>query len=340
MGMQKEESRHDWIDVAKGIGILLVVYGHVARGVFNANLGMDPDFFVVVDRFIYSFHMPLFFFLSGIFFFSSLEKHGHVGLITIKIDSILYPYVIWSLVQGIFEVILSSYTNGHTTLSDVLSFAWQPRAQFWFLYCLFQIFLVVTLLQKINYRPPLVLISLLATTHLLVAHHMWPGSILRDAATYGIYFVIGAFSYPYIKKRLKPSGITLLLGLLLFGCVHFIQPQGFGTLPIALVSIFLVIQISMHLAQRNSKLLMKIGACSMMIYLAHVLFGSGVRILLKNAFGIEDITTHLLIGTFSGVVLSMTLMKFLDQANIRIFLNPPFAISSRKLGQFLTSRSH
>lgn len=340
MGMQKEESRHDWIDVAKGIGILLVVYGHVARGVFNANLGMDPDFFFVVDRFIYSFHMPLFFFLSGIFFFSSLEKHGHIGLITTKIDSILYPYVVWSLVQGILEVILSNYTNGHTTLSDVLSFAWQPRAQFWFLYCLFQIFLVVTLLQKIDYRHPLVLISLLAITHLLVAHHLWSGSILRDAATHGIYFVIGAFSYPYIKKRPKPSGLTLLLSFLLFGCVHFFQPQGFGTLPIALVSIFLVIQISMHLALRKSKLLINIGACSMMIYLAHVLFGSGVRILLKHAFGIEDITTHLLIGTFSGVALSMMLMKFLDQANIRIFLNPPSTISSRKLGQFLASRSH
>jgi fucose 4-O-acetylase-like acetyltransferase len=46
-------------DIAKGIGILLVVFGHNSivvdekRELFNV---------------MYSFHMPLFFFLSGLFF--------------------------------------------------------------------------------------------------------------------------------------------------------------------------------------------------------------------------------------------------------------------------------
>ncbi|OQK17044.1 hypothetical protein AU255_03865 [Methyloprofundus sedimenti] len=29
---------YDWVDYAKGIGIIIVVYGHVARGVFNARM--------------------------------------------------------------------------------------------------------------------------------------------------------------------------------------------------------------------------------------------------------------------------------------------------------------
>ena len=28
--------RYDWVDYAKGIGILLVVYAHIARGVFSS----------------------------------------------------------------------------------------------------------------------------------------------------------------------------------------------------------------------------------------------------------------------------------------------------------------
>ena len=40
------------VDIAKGIGILLVVYGHLH----------NP-----INTFIYAFHMPLFFFLSGFF---------------------------------------------------------------------------------------------------------------------------------------------------------------------------------------------------------------------------------------------------------------------------------
>ena len=62
------QERNAWVDYAKAIGIILVVYGHVARGVFNAGLPMDEDNYLLIDSIIYSFHMPLFFFLSGLYF--------------------------------------------------------------------------------------------------------------------------------------------------------------------------------------------------------------------------------------------------------------------------------
>jgi fucose 4-O-acetylase-like acetyltransferase len=46
----KKTNRILWIDVCRGIGILLVVLGHC-----------DPFF----NKYIYGFHMPLFFLLSG-----------------------------------------------------------------------------------------------------------------------------------------------------------------------------------------------------------------------------------------------------------------------------------
>ncbi|MEI0739791.1 acyltransferase family protein [Paenibacillus sp. JTLBN-2024] len=52
------KKRLDWVDAAKGIGILLVVMAHVPI----------PD---SLKQFIYSFHMPLFFLLSGMMFRSS-----------------------------------------------------------------------------------------------------------------------------------------------------------------------------------------------------------------------------------------------------------------------------
>ncbi len=50
-----ESKRLDFIDIAKGIGIILVVTGHL--------LPVAAGLHVL----IYSFHMPLFFFLSGFF---------------------------------------------------------------------------------------------------------------------------------------------------------------------------------------------------------------------------------------------------------------------------------
>src|SRR5690606_15822455 len=73
------QERNAWVDYAKAIGIILVVYGHVARGVFNAGLPMEESSYLLVDSIIYSFHMPLFFFLSGLFFYDSLMKRGKTG---------------------------------------------------------------------------------------------------------------------------------------------------------------------------------------------------------------------------------------------------------------------
>lgn len=69
--------RTGYIDIAKGIGILLVVLGHNA----------------LVSRFslllIYSFHMPLFFFLSGFFFNASIP---FLELLNKRFHGLLKPY--------------------------------------------------------------------------------------------------------------------------------------------------------------------------------------------------------------------------------------------------------
>jgi len=72
--------RIEYIDIARGIGILLVVMGH-------NDFGYVSPF---VYKVIYSFHMPLFFFLSGYFlnttvpFFDFLKK---------RLNSLLKPYL-------------------------------------------------------------------------------------------------------------------------------------------------------------------------------------------------------------------------------------------------------
>lgn len=65
--------RESWVDYAKGIGILLVVFGHVNRGLQAAGIIMPSKLYHLVDSIIYSFHMPLFF-LSGLFLLSRLRR--------------------------------------------------------------------------------------------------------------------------------------------------------------------------------------------------------------------------------------------------------------------------
>lgn len=70
------KERDRTIDILKGFGILTVVAGHCG---FPLLLWADP----------YSFHMPLFFFISG--FFLNLEK-SYFSFIKQKINSLLIPF--------------------------------------------------------------------------------------------------------------------------------------------------------------------------------------------------------------------------------------------------------
>ncbi|MCX7755372.1 MAG: acyltransferase family protein [Anaerolineales bacterium] len=72
-------SRLPYIDIAKGIGILLVALAH------NGTAAYAP----FLHHWIYSFHMPLFFFLSGLFFKPELSLPE---LLRRRFDSLLKPF--------------------------------------------------------------------------------------------------------------------------------------------------------------------------------------------------------------------------------------------------------
>ena len=61
-----------WVDDAKCIAIIFVILGHVVQYMTNID-SFDTSF---VFRFIYSFHMPLFFVLSGYCSCKSIMRGG------------------------------------------------------------------------------------------------------------------------------------------------------------------------------------------------------------------------------------------------------------------------
>jgi len=82
--MAETKDRNVAFDVAKGIGILLVVLGHLMSRNNTAN------------KVIFAFHMPLFFVLSGAF----VGKYLHLdwkGFSRRLAEKIIYPYVFFSL---------------------------------------------------------------------------------------------------------------------------------------------------------------------------------------------------------------------------------------------------
>lgn len=93
----KISSRNLYIDVMKGILIILVVIGHLPFFDYNSK----------TLTYIYSFHMPAFLIIAGILSHVN-ENYTYKGIISKKFDSILKPYFIFSLISLIISPAVST----------------------------------------------------------------------------------------------------------------------------------------------------------------------------------------------------------------------------------------
>lgn len=85
--MTEAKGRIQWIDTCKGIAILLVVLGHTMR----------TDLSLV---YIYGFHMPLFFFLSGLV--CNNKKYTWVTFLKSRFNSLIIPYIAFYLLTWLY----------------------------------------------------------------------------------------------------------------------------------------------------------------------------------------------------------------------------------------------
>lgn len=82
-------SRNTYLDITKGILILLVILGHSIQ--YGAGSGNQEFWENPLFRFIYSFHMPLFMLISGYLFTFSYQKRGGMQVLKNRLKTLLYP---------------------------------------------------------------------------------------------------------------------------------------------------------------------------------------------------------------------------------------------------------
>ncbi|WP_269518228.1 acyltransferase family protein [Alteromonas sp. BMJM2] len=337
---RKSNSREEWTDYAKAIGIVLVVYGHVARGLHESGIGIANKYHVLIDSIIYSFHMPLFFFLSGLFFYHSFAKRGFFKLCLNKVDTIAYPYMLWTIIQGSIGVLLASVTNGSANFSEVFSF-WQPYAQFWFLYALFFVFVVSGLFFRI-FSINFSLLLLFASVFIYL--NTW---LLPDVFVF--FFIAGNlvfFAFGITFSQINIIGLLGTLKFFIFISLVFVTSQyifhvhlgkvfsekGTFTLVLAFISIMFIASLSINLAKKPNRFITYIGVSSMAIYLMHILAGSGVRVVLNKVFDIDDTTIHIILGCLAGIGLPLVVLEIAKKLHIPYLFSAPLSrIFFRKL---------
>jgi fucose 4-O-acetylase-like acetyltransferase len=226
--------RDAFLDIAKGLAIILVVLGHVIQGSaqnFDELIGF---------RVIYSFHMPLFIFLSGavatiVIKPERVEQGVKASLQLAKskilkaVIRLLLPFVSWCVINQLI------YQHSSDVLSALVLAFRRPDTALWFLLaifycivltCVFDIlFSVVYLISsKAGFRAIVdwlsdgrIQILMMIVLWLLIREHTPRGAGVSLLRPYFLYYLLGMGFYRYLYpgfstwKYLVSWGIFLVL---------------------------------------------------------------------------------------------------------------------------------
>ncbi len=228
------QKRITYIDMAKGIGILLVVFGHS---------GFPSP---ALNQWISSFHMPLFFLLSGMLLSltGAHEKPLHTT-VKKKARTILIPYFFFSIFSILFSAVLDTATFASYLPNALLqTVVFYGISVLWFLPSLFFGEIIFLFIRKHTTLPVTALLSLVVC--LL--------SVLF-VNTYHYHYVIDFDSYlsllgAYLISVIVRSGMAVaFLALGYFSHYLFFQKEHKPVTYLLLACLFLALNV--YLAFRN-----------------------------------------------------------------------------------------
>lgn len=214
-----DKDRIQYFDIAKGIGIILVVWFH-CNGPFSSYFNQ--------------FMLPLFFLISGLLY---SQKSGVKEYVIRKVHNLYLPYIIWNLVFLVIVAIFENYTIEFFLKKAVLiCFTLSGIGVFlgatWFIAALFIISILYKILEnsfkESNYKD-IALLIIFSFIALIGFKFNLPYALSR-VLILGFFYAIGAFIKKHktsISKYVSKMPFHFLLPI--FGAIVFIIISSFNS---------------------------------------------------------------------------------------------------------------
>lgn len=129
-----EKPREEWVDIAKGIAIILVVFLHATFDWAPVQEWVWAEYTDVLE----TFRMPLFFFAAGLFAAKTLSK-SLLELVNDRVVRLVWLYLLWSLVA---IAVTQIQGQGMSLAERVLTLPFVPNSATWFIYAIALYFIV------------------------------------------------------------------------------------------------------------------------------------------------------------------------------------------------------
>ncbi|RYY53554.1 MAG: acyltransferase [Chitinophagaceae bacterium] len=319
--------RMPWVDYARALAIMLVVYRHTMVGLDRSGLAV-PSFLYNIQEFLFNVRMPVFFVLSGIFLGRSVTHRGQGYMIWKKAANLLYPYLVWTFIFITIQILLSGYTNATRTTHDYWYILTDPREldHMWYLVSLFTTSVLLILVAPVLVKRP-VLHLLLATGFHFVHPFVVKYSLLFYTSYYYIFLCIGVQASSYIRELDKRDS-RWLWKLLLLSLPFFIAGQLFWMNNIAdnykplqdwyLLPFLVIILVACVVYYCVSRLLYNagilrwmntLGRASLYIYILHLLVISSFRMACLKILHINNVYVILGGSLLLGIIIPVLVYR-------------------------------
>ncbi len=332
--MSYNSERNPFIDIFRGLGIILVVVGHVIGGLIYSPFVEEKELLSAWHRWIYLFHMPAFFFAAGLFAERSLKKSGVQEFVLGKMRALMYPYVLWGLIMWLVHGLTYQYTNTPFDPYKPVRMLYEPYAGYWFLYVLFILMVVFAVCWTSRIGKVLFLAGAVSGCLIDMACPEFLPSLVSAPLHYWIFFSLGIMlaSLTHRFASNTPSYFIMISGVAGFAIMTFISPMREAYPFIGIIAAIMGITglwgVTILFGRWGpapvSRFLTLCGRYSLEIYLVHPLSSVLARLILYRIFRVNEIIPHVVIDSAAGVVIPLLVVWLSQKARF------PFLFTYRK----------
>lgn len=316
------------LDFLKGIGIVLVVLGHC----FTTALETKYYSIRLLKEFIYTFHMPLFFIVSG--YLQGLRPYSIDKLSKFSLHQIrklFLPYIAWSLVLYIFYYILNSVNiitiqenirlNPIYLIYDILTYNIRTGNVLWFVYILCIISIVSYIFHNLVNRRGSNIVFLIAVLFLGILANMYFQDelfVLKRFLVMWIYYEVGAFIGIHIKGiniKANNTGNVILIALyppiyILYFKTNSIITYGLKVL-CALLAVYILYSLSRYSNCWIYRILSYLGKQTSYIYYLHNPYIVLVLVTGITKFTKLNIAVSIAVAFIFGIIIPLIIGKLI-----------------------------
>lgn len=313
-------NREVWVDNVKVFACILVVLGHFFQSMTKANILSSNSLYSWFIQTIYMFHVPLFFVCSGYLYQKSSRVdtwNAWVTNMAKKALSLGIPYVVFSLITWALKTVFSSSVNEQIDGLFTILFI-RPTSPYWYLYCLFFVFLITPTFRN---RRSAVIGLLIAVLFKIFALAGFGTNIYATQVVLGneFWFVLGmCLCLIDIRRFFKRKtsffmGFSMLIFFVVCSVLRWKDVREVLYFLFGVVACVATVLCFGYLFRDNMQnRLFGIGAkYTMPIFLMHTIFAAGLRIVLLK-MGIMNEIVHVTLGltiSFLGPIIAAMIMK-------------------------------